>query len=456
MIRKNVVPALAALLLAAGTACDSLESPNFNAGDLNELQDNPTAAGVLTAAQGLMIGTRAYNVDDNDLVSMLGIVGRESYNLDVADPRFESEMLGGDLQPGSPAFGGNLWDRPYANIRLADIVLNGVAQLEEAEMSQEDRDWIQGFTKTIMALDFLTIVNTRDTNCGCPIEVPEGADDPAPAVGKAEVFSHIASLLDEARGHLQATSGGPPFDLSSGFADFSTAEAFLTLNRAIRARAAVYTMDFATALQALDASFLDPDGDLDLGAYHAFSNQSGDVTNGLFQPSGDPNLRAHPSLKQDVELKPGGTPDDRFVRKTREIDSRAYQGLCTEQSQFPICDVGFDIYTSTTASVPIIRNEELILLRAEANIGLGNLQAAEEDINRIRDRSGGLPPVELTSAEGALDQLLYEKRLSLLFEGGHRWIDLRRYGLLGRLPLDKPGHQVNAVFPVPLDETLAN
>ena len=46
-------------------------------------------------------------------------------------------------------------------------------------------------------------------------------------------------------------------------------------------------------------------------------------------------------------------------------------------------------------------------------------------------------------------------RYSLLFEGGHRWIDLRRYGRLDELPLDLPSHQVNAIYPIPVDETAA-
>ena len=167
-----------------------------------------------------------------------------------------------------------------------------------------------------------------------------------------------------------------------------------------------------------------------------------------------PNLRSHPSFFDDAEMKGDGSLDDRFTRKTRAIESRAYQGLCSPDSQFPVCIVGFDIYTSLSAPVTIIRNEELILLRAEANIALGNLGAAESDINFIRAESGGLGPVTLTPGN-ALDQLLYEKRYSLVFEGGHRWIDMRRYGRLGDLPLDLTGHAALSKYPIPIQESTA-
>jgi hypothetical protein len=111
--------------------------------------------------------------------------------------------------------------------------------------------------------------------------------------------------------------------------------------------------------------------------------------------------------------------------------------------------------------LPIIRNEELILLRAEANIGAGNASAAILDINVIRSRSGGLPPIADPYVAGVgmpptlLDELLYEKRYSLLWEWGHSWLDMRRYGKLPNLPKDAASHHIFDVLPFPLDECLA-
>ena len=35
---------------------------------------------------------------------------------------------------------------------------------------------------------------------------------------------------------------------------------------------------------------------------------------------------------------------------------------------------------------------------------------------------------------------------------GHRWIDVRRYNLLGTLPIDRPGDDVWTMFPLPVSE----
>jgi hypothetical protein len=481
---KIFIPVLVGALLLGAPACTDLTSPNFNFGDLDDLVNNPTPASVNTAAIGVLLGNRTYYPGPNDFVSMLGILGRESYNNDGADPRFETEMLGSPLNAGSPAFGGNFWQEPYENFRLGQITLGGVAQLSDADYPPSAKEWTRGFVKTINALDFLLIVNTRDTNCGCPIELPELVDEPAPQVSKEQVFAQIVRLLDEGAAHLQAASGAAPFALPSGFdgipgtglAFFNDAENLRTFNRGIRARVAVYMGDYSTALQALTASFLDTSAPLEFGVYHVFSQGSGDLLNLLFDP-GSNRLKLHPSIKADVELKADGTPDDRFTSKVRVLANVPFAsppicaGVPESTPQWPpdtrfkdiipsqswadqACDVGFTIYNSITAPIPIMRNEELILLRAEANIGLGNLAAAENDINLVRVNSGGLEPVVLTAAN-ALDRLLYEKQFSLLMEGGHRWIDLRRYGLLGTLPLDKPGHIHNARYPIPLDETNA-
>ncbi len=480
-MNKIWLPLLAGGLLLGAPACTDLTSPNYNFGDLDELVNNPTPTSINTAAVGVLYGNRIYMRTGNDYVSMLGILGRESYYNDIADPRFETEMLGSALNPGSPAFGGNYWQEPYENIRLGQITLDGVGQLSDGDYPPSAKEWTRGFVKTINALDFLTLVNTRDTNCGCPITLPENVEDPAPEASKEQVFAKIVQLLDEAAAHLQAASGAAPFSLPSGFDGlpgtgagyFNDADHFLAFNRGIRARVAVYMGDYNAALQALAGSFLDTSAPLEFGVYHSFSEASGDLINELFDP-GTNRLKAHPSIKADVELKTDGTPDDRFTSKTRVLTNVAYgsppicAGVPDDSPQWPpdprykdviagqeyarqACDVGFTIYNSTSAPIPIMRNEELILLRAEANIGLGNLAAAQTDINFIRVNSGGLEPVVLT-AGNALSQLLYEKRFSLLLEGGHRWLDLRRYDRLEEVPLDKPTHVRNRRYPIPQDE----
>lgn len=445
MLKGYSVAIIAAALVASACA-DDLLVPDFNNPSLEELENNPTAAAVAAAATGLIVGGRDEIDDRNGYVSLLGIIGRESYNFDGADPRFVTEMLEGTLSPSSPAFGGNLWSERYRNIRTGTIVLRALDRV--AGFSAAEVRATAGFVKTMQAHELLLVVNTRDAN-GAVIDFQrEPTAEPAPLVGRAAALAHVSALLDEASTDLAQGGAAFPFPLSSGFAGFNTPATFVQFNRALKARVEVYRGNFNEALTALQASFLTRAADaLDLGVYHTFSTGSGDDVNELHDPGASPDILAHPSIVTDAELRPNGEVDLRVQRKIRTLAAtRTVRNITT--------GVAFTMYDALSTPIPIIRNEELILLRAEANIGLGNLAAALDDLNFIRVNSGGLAPLD-DAADATLTELLRQKRYSLLFEGGHRWIDLRRYNRLSELPLDRPNHQRNVAFPIPEAECLA-
>lgn len=450
--RRPAMNALQRSIAVVATTCTlagcggDLVVPDYNNPSLEDLERNPTPAAVAAAATGLLVGGRDEIDDRNGYVSLLGILGRESYNFDGADPRFVTEMLEGQLNPSSPAFGGNLWSERYRNIRTGTTILNA---LDAVTGWSEAEKWATaGFVRTIQAHELLLVVNTRDAN-GAVVEFdrPPTAE-PAPIVGRDAAFAAVSALLDAGDADLAAGGDAFPFPLSSGFAGFDTPTTFREFNRALKARVEVYRGNYAAALTALDGSFLVRDASqLDLGVYHTFSTGSGDNLNELHDPGESPDILAHPSLVTSAEQRANGEPDLRVQRKIRTIPTpRTVRSITTGYA--------FRIYDQLSTPIPYIRNEELILLRAEANIGLGNAAAALEDINFIRTASGGLPALALAS-DATLTELLKQKRYSLMFEGGHSWIDARRYNRLADLPLDLPTHTRNSAFPVPEAECLA-
>lgn len=438
--------AVVAVALALAGCADDLMVPDYNNPSLEDLATNPTPAAVSAATTGLMVGGRDEIDDRNGYVSLLGIIGRESYNFDGADPRFITEMLEGSLSPSSPAFGGNLWSERYRNIRTGTVVLDALEVV--VGFTDEEKNAIAGFVKTMQAHELLLVVNTRDVN-GAVIDFARGPEDePAPIVGRDAALAHVSTLLDDALADLQAAGDEFPFGLSTGFSGFDTPETFQEFNRALKARVEVYRGNYAEALTALEASFLvlDPT-ELDLGVYHAFSTGPGDDQNELHAPGDAPDILAHPSIVADAEERTNGEPDLRVQRKIRTLpETRTVRNITT--------GLAFSIYEDLSTPIPYIRNEELILLRAEANIGLGNLDEALDDLNFIRVNSGGLAPLA-SASQATVDELLEQRRYSLMFEGGHRWIDMRRYGRLDQLPLDRPNHTRNSAFPIPEAECLA-
>jgi len=466
---RLIVPAIAGVLLLGIAACD-LDVPDLNNPGVDLLQDHPDSVAISKACTGLLIGNRTAIANEFGYVDDLGILGRESYNFDTADPRFVSELIAGTLSKGSP-FGGGFWAGPYGNIWLANQILHALDKVPAEGLSDAQKQAVRGFVHTIMALDLLQVIVTRDSN-GAVIDTDHALGEPLGAiVSKPMVYAKIVELLDGAVAELDMGSDAFPFLLSSGFDGFdiphpTTAHptSFRMFNRAIKARVAAYiASDTAPAgrpaayqpvIDALGMSFIDDDTSnnrtppFDRGVFYTYSTKTGDTTNGLINP----NIFAHPSLEAEVAKTTAGKPDDRFARKVAKITDPKKQGSSGEKDNPLMSDLSFSpLYPSPESPVGLIRNEELILLRAEALFFTGDTHNANVELNKVRTLSGLLEPAPETANESMfIAQLLYERRYSLLFEGGHRWIDLRRFRQ--PLPLDRPDDKANVRFPIPLAE----
>lgn len=441
--------ALLASFLGMG-ACGFDQNTNPNSPD--PIGENPSRGQVSAGANGMLIALRG---DVQDFALDVGILGREVLRIDGSDPRFITELLISELDPGGDAFGGDHWADQYTAIRGGNRLLAAVPTAEI--LSEAEKSAALGFVRTIQAYSFLMILNAH-TQDSIPIDIPsELTAPPAPFVSNAAAYDHVVALLDQGRADLLAGGAAFPFNLPAGFSASNTPATFVQFNRSLRARVAAYRLDWNGVHAALLESFLvDPAAPLDRGVYMDYGTGAGDLANPLSQdPAAGENF-AHQQLDTLAQLQADGvTKDLRFVTKTVRRASTTSNGFSS--------DLGWIRYPSPNSPIPLIKVEELILLRAEANINLGDLTTALTDINTVRQTSGGLlPALPFADQTAAIDELLYNRLFSLLYEGGHRWIDLRRYGRLaispaGDLPISRAGgaEVVFLTFPVPRDEVLA-
>ena len=443
-----------ALIAIGGTACD-FNIANPNSPDI--IGENPNRSQVAASSIGLLIATRA---DVADWALDGALLGREAYRFDGSDPRFTGEMMQGPLDPGSRAFGGDHWAEEYAAIRSANNLLAVIGTA--SALTPEEQNAVRGYAHTLQAYNLMIILNSH-TQDQIPIDV--GTDvtaPPAPFATNAAAWDRVIQLLDGAVTELN--SGGAagaafPFTLPSGFRGFDTpgtGGTFVKFNRALRARVAVYRGDYLNALTFLSESFITTPAtpaDLDVGVYMDFSAGAGDTPNPLaLNPQEGENF-GNPLLETQAQLQVDGVSKDRrFLTKLikRPVRSAGTPQLLTS-------DLGWVRYPSPNSPIPLIKNEELVLLRAEANLGLTNLGPAVTDINLVRTLSGNLPAYAgLVDPASLLAELLYNKRYSLMYEGAHSWIDYRRYNLTGLLTgLDRPGPPPDTIFltlPIPTAE----
>ena len=441
MMRRSLLVVI--LGVSVTTACQDTTVPNLNDPIIDDFLANPTPAQVQAMAYGLLFGSRA---DIGPMIRDAEIIGRDAYNLDPADPRWVDQLLGPNLDDGD--FGANHWLSQYRNVKAANILIESVET--SAEFSAAEKAATKGFARTIKALDLLYLAESHGA-LGIASDAGRSVDDLAPIICAPAALTRIAAVLDSAYAELQAGGSSFPFIDTppiAGLESFSTPATFARVNRALKAKVEIYRGQYASAITALGQSFLSTTESLDLGAYFAFSLGTGDIQNPLYQDTASTNFRTHRSVVTQAEAG-----DRRRAEKVATSQLRTWPSEPNVASEYV-----FTVYDGPTSPVPIIQNEELILLRAEARWFGGDKPGAVSDINFIRQSAGGLGPSTVTilsTNDQFVDELLRQKRYSLLWESTSHWVDARRFNRLGTLPRDGATHIVHAAFPIPEDEALA-
>ncbi|MEO1382736.1 MAG: RagB/SusD family nutrient uptake outer membrane protein, partial [Bacteroidota bacterium] len=368
---------------------------------------------------------------------VVSIVGREYWDLNGVDPRYTGELLGANGVPLDN--NGFLTTRSFAAryraVKNANVFLEALSNTA-ATLSTEETNGLTAIANTFKAYSLLLVLNRQFDN-GCRLEVAD-PDNLGPFVGYEAGLVGVQDLLDGAATNLANAGDAFALNLSIGFDGFNTPATFLQFVKALQARVALYQGDKASALTLLGDSFFDIGGDLNLGPAHPFSTAGNDIRNPLFYVPGQDLFIAHPDFISDAE-----TGDTRVTNKTAQLATAAsLDGLSG--------DFQVQIYNSPSDPVAIIRNEELILIYAEAQIGSDNTEAINA-INVVRgaaglgDYSGGTTDADL------LTEIVNQRRYALFGEG-HRWIDLRRLGRLDEVDIDRSGDIVHRQFPRPVTE----
>ena len=409
------------------------EYGNLNSPTIEDFLKNASQSQLNNLVSGTESGMRnnlSFYLDD------AGTLGREGYRFSGSEPRYVTDLLGANANTltNSNFYITNPWAARYRVIKNCNVLIQ--AATNSTLVTDVQKKGYTGFAKTIKAYQLLLNLNLTDNN-GIRIDVDD-PDNPGPIVPKTEALAAIASLLEE--GNTDLSGSTISFPLSAGFTGFKDAAGLAKFNRALAARVAVYQSKWEIAKTALAASFYAPNGGFNLGVYHVFSTGSGDQLNPMFIPqNNNGEIRpAHPSYAAEIEAG-----DDRISKASLRTATASLNGLSSDRDVW--------VYTTSSAPLPIIRNEELILINAEINIQLNNLPAAVASLDVIRN-GHNLPDYPGTvSAASLTDELLKQRRYSLFYEG-HRWVDMRRYNRLSQLPIDRTDDDVWALFPLPNTE----
>src|SRR6056297_324707 len=373
--------------------------------------------------------------------TQMGSMARELYVFN-ADPRNTGDVLGKNGIPLDPNgfYVTGLWNASYRNIKNVNLLIDAVGNTEL--VNDAERNGYLGFAKTVKAYRLVQLLKAHGR---ARIDVVD-PDNLGPIVEFDPAMDAIRALLDEANTDLGSAGATFAFSLSSGFDGFDTPSTFAQFNRAVAAVAALYDGDSAGSLTALNASYFDLAGDLNVGPKHIFGLGAGDQANPIFRVASTPEL---PNNGDQIIVH------NSWITEAEAGDARveAKSALRPDPSSQDDLNGTHEstLYATNVSDIDIIRNEELVLVYAEANILADNLGEAETALNVIRT-SAALPAYSgPVTAEALTTEMLNQRRYSLWAEN-HRFFDLRRYGLSNTLPIDRTGDQIFNQLPIPLSE----
>lgn len=457
-MKKYMILALATASLAVGACKDNNIAAPQDAPTTDALAGAPTRASLQLLATGVLAQDRAAVTGTFTYLTLAGIMGRDVYRIDTSEPRYVQETLGANPDPGSFAGGGG-FSQFYTAIRAANDLILALPQANVAEISVAERNATSGFLKTIKALEYMRLIELRDT-----VGVPIQTDDPTavtPIRCKEAVLAYAVALLDSANSDLTAAGAATklPFKLPTGFTtfgrDYSVVSNIIRFNRGVRGkvnvlqainRKAPSTAAASAAVTALTAALggaapgAVAGSTFQIGPYYRFVAGGSEAT---ANPRADAKIGLNPLVRDSLQA------GDARGAKITTRSNLSGQGIATTAT----CTFCTATLTNSEAPLGILRDEELVLLRAQAYIELGDFANAALDINSVRTFYG-LAPVVFATKAAAISAVLYEKRYSLLYEGPQRFVDLREYGRLNStfLRAEVPGDPFNKAFPLPRGE----
>lgn len=460
MKRYSTIALLLATVVAVGCkdnpVANPIDAPTVDAlGELNRTSLLQLAIGVLAQDR------TSTNTTASSIIS--AIYSRDVYRVDASEPRYVSETLGGQPDPGSFA-GSGAFAGFYTAIRAANTLLLSLESAPASQFTSEEVSATKGFIRTMKAIDYYKIMEMHDT-VGAPIQ----SEDPAEVTDvrcKTAVLAYVAALLDSANADFSAAGSGTelPFTLPTGFTafgrDYSTVDNLIRFNRGWKGKVDFYRgMDHQNPQPALFPAAITeltealggaapgavPPSDFMTGAWYVLVPGGSENEANVIS---DAKIGLNPQVKDSIQA--GDTRASKIV--SRPLMSANYNGGTISTTITYIGAVASS--ANQAAPLAILRDEELVLLRAQAYIEAGQLLNARADINDVRTNYGLAAHLPFTSKDAAITALLYEKRYSLLFEGPQRLADLRAYSRLSSTYFkpELPGDPYNAALPLPRAE----
>jgi hypothetical protein len=435
-MKKCTIATLAGLVLAASACKDNPAAPSVDRVVAGSQQTTQSLLSGILAQDRIAVGSGYFRTGP--------VMSRDAIVPSANEPRNVTEFY--ETQPDPSGFGAGQWNDYYSLIRGAHNLL---LDPSFAALDAGPRAATSGLVRTLIALEYIRLIEYHDQN-GIVIQ---GDDITAldPIRTKQSALAYTSALLDSALADLNsaATSGTNtvPYTIPTGFflhGDYSNVSNLILLNRGLKGKTEVFRAldpvapaagSAATAIAALT---------------QALSGAPSPVTEAYLNTG--PWYEYNPGAPESFANPLGSITfllTDNFVHSIMPGDARAANIIpATRQSVKDSSYVGSNRLIITdptnpanqTAPLPMVRNAEFYLLRAQARISTGDLPGATSDINAVHVAEGGLPAyATFTTPAAAIAAVLYEYRYSFAYMGPQHLDALREYKMLNLAYISQPG-----------------
>jgi hypothetical protein len=363
----------------------------------------------------------------NDVYPALGLISSD--NLYLTDARIGSATViersaylwAKDIFNGASS---SDWSSAYKVVEYANIVLDGLPDVDVSASNQTDFDNITGSALFFRAFAFYTLSQTfckpynsssAGTDLGIPVRVSSNVNQTSVRATVQQTYDQMINDLNRAASLLPVT---PVYVYrpSKSAANALLAKIYLSME------------DYTNAFSSVNLALADNSGLLDY-------NNTSVVPQGTFRfPSavGGKSFNEIIFYAQSVNYA-----TIRATAGTAIIDStlfKSYGGNDLRKTIFFKDNGGgtvqyFGTYTGSAQCFSGIATNELYLIRAECYARQNNVAAALTDLNALlvkRWKTGTFTPITAVDANDALSKILQERRKELPFTGQIRWEDLRR------------------------------
>lgn len=459
-MKRYTFALLAGVLVAAGCKDSTAVAPQ-DAPTADALAGALTRSSLQTLAIALLASDRQTFVGTGSAYPILAnIYARDIYRLDPSEPRYLNETIVNTPDRGSFAGGGG-WSGMYVTIRQATTTLQALANPSPNVFSAAELAAATGFAQTFKAIAYYRVLEMRDT-IGVALQKDDPTDtDPAALICKKNMITYVAALLDSANTNLVAAGNiafpwsAFPSGMTAFGRDYRRVTNFILFNRGWKGKVDLYRgLDhqnpnpalFTTAITELTQALggaapgAVPASTFGTGMYYVFVPAG---TEAAPNPYSDTRIGINPALDS---VRAGDTRASKIVTRT----AVTIQGITLSKTLVRA------VPSSANQSAPlaVLRDEELVLLRAQAEFEAGQFAQGYADLNSVHTNYGLAAYVVSVSLDQARSDLLYDKRYSLLGEGVQRLVDLRAYSRLNATyyPKQTATDAYNTAFPIPKAE----